>query len=468
VPAAALAAHRGDLAALTREVEGARSELAAHGLTIETPVATCDLASICVGGGAPTLARSLAEEARADAAVLGIPWSEARAALLSAAASEGGAGDPLLSAALEITEREGLDGLWTRRERDLGVPLLGRAIAKGLGPPGVAERLLGSCGPRAVARVLEGSGAGDRKLRLRLAEIAGWVAGIDMELVDRLLRDRDAAVRAGARATWTRVKARPRAEISILTLGGLEVRRDGVRVPEDAFARSKARALLACLVAAGRPVHRDALCDALWPDLSPRRAGAALRTTLVDLRRAVEPEVDAGSRDALVATEGDVIRLAFSDRDFLDVAELTRLAGPARGEAVEESIRRLLRANDLVRGPFLPEWPYEDWAEATRAEVDRVALTVLEELARALASSGHPDLAIPHLRRLVALEPEREGHHRALMDAYDATGERAMALRQYHACRVVLRRELGVEPSSATRAAFLRLLGEQPLVELAV
>jgi DNA-binding SARP family transcriptional activator len=61
--------------------------------------------------------------------------------------------------------------------------------------------------------------------------------------------------------------------------------------------------------------------------------------------------------------------------------------------------------------------------------------------------------------RLLALEPEREEWHRALMLAYRASGERALALRQFHACRSVLRRELGVEPSPETQELYRRVLG---------
>ena len=46
------------------------------------------------------------------------------------------------------------------------------------------------------------------------------------------------------------------------------------------------------------------------------------------------------------------------------------------------------------------------------------------------------------------------------MRAYAAAGERAMALRQYHLCRTVLRREQGVEPGPEIRALYLALLAE--------
>jgi class 3 adenylate cyclase len=86
---------------------------------------------------------------------------------------------------------------------------------------------------------------------------------------------------------------------------------------------------------------------------------------------------------------------------------------------------------------------------------------VAEALASALVETGEHEAAIARLRRLVALEPESERWHRLLMRAYAAAGERALALRQYHACRTILRREQGVEPGAETRALYRDLLMDE-------
>jgi DNA-binding SARP family transcriptional activator len=85
-------------------------------------------------------------------------------------------------------------------------------------------------------------------------------------------------------------------------------------------------------------------------------------------------------------------------------------------------------------------------------------LAVVEGLARALAAASDPQGAVTRYRRLLALEPEREGWHRSLMRVYAGAGERALALRQFHACRTVLRREQGIEPGPETQSLYLELL----------
>ena len=113
------------------------------------------------------------------------------------------------------------------------------------------------------------------------------------------------------------------------------------------------------------------------------------------------------------------------------------------------------------RGPFLAEWPYEDWAVARRDRAEEAFRLVLEELALALARAGRHRAAAERWRRLVSLDPEREGWHRGLMRSYAAADERALALRQFHACRAVLRRRQGIEPGAETRSLYAAILREE-------
>ena len=85
---------------------------------------------------------------------------------------------------------------------------------------------------------------------------------------------------------------------------------------------------------------------------------------------------------------------------------IVRLARPASGGPVLE---RMLGAETLWRGDFLPDFPYEPWAEDTRRDLDRERVSLLERLAAALAEMGRPAAAIERYRRLIETDPEREG-----------------------------------------------------------
>jgi len=60
--------------------------------------------------------------------------------------------------------------------------------------------------------------------------------------------------------------------------------------------------------------------------------------------------------------------------------------------------------------------------------------------------------AIAAAEALLTLDPLAEEVHRALMVIHHRDGRQALALRQYHRCRAILERELGVAPSPETEA----------------
>jgi DNA-binding SARP family transcriptional activator len=283
----------------------------------------------------------------------------------------------------------------------------------------------------------------------------------DPDVEERL---RGAAKRRPTRGVSEGAPERP--PLTIVALGGFLVRRGAEAVPVSAFGRERARAVLGVLVCAGGPVHREQLVDWLWPDLDLERGLRALHVTLHGLRRALEPELGRGfAGRSVIRSEGESYRLVLRDGDTIDVDEFLGLVEPLPGESDRQALKRLQKAERTYRGALYPEWPYADWAASRRREVEQAFAAVLGALADRHLAAGRHQEALLCLERLVALEPEREAGHRALMTAYGQAGEKALALRQYHACRATLRRELGVEASAETRALYQLILEDRPVPE---
>ncbi len=467
VPAALLAAERGDRARLRELVDEARAAMAVHGLSFEHGWMLCELTLAALRAGLSDLAGELADEAHGIATTAGQAWPRARAALLAAiAAGAGDRGDRCLAEAIELTERLGYEELWTRREREWAGRLLARALVAGIAPAATA-RLLAACGGEVVAECADLLSGADARLRAVVAEAAGDAAGVDAEVLARLALDRDAGVRDAARRSRVRAHARPRPRLRFASLGGFGVWRGDVAVAPSAFGRQRARALLAALLCAGRPVHREELLEWFWPDLPPTRGSRALHVTLHGLRRALGPELARPAESDVIVTAGDAYRAVLSEGDSWDAHELLEAGRTAvqLGDAPAR-LAALQAARSTYTGPLFPEWPYEEWAQARRAQVEQARMTVLELLAEELTAAGVEQAAIATYRELLDLQPEREGWHRGLMRAYVRCGERALALRQFHACRTVIREELGVEPGPRTRTLYHQILTEQPLEEL--
>ena len=458
VARAQLAAVRGDAGEVGRAVGSARDGLALHGHPYDAAMALADLALAADRAGLGDLARVQVADARAEAERARAPWAATRAEIVAAhVLGPGGEGDAALAEAVARSADPRMVALWARRERRLATELLPRALAGRAAPADLATRLASACGGEVLTACVEATAGARPEVRVALAEAAGTAVAADAAL-ERLVRDADPGVRRAARAARDRRRSRPRAGVRLVTLGGFAVHRDGRPLPDSAFGRQKARALLAMLACARGAVHREALVDGLWPDLSAKRGLAALNSTLYALRRGLEPELAAGDSSSLVVAEGPTYRLVLGEADSWDAADF--LARARAALAAPGDVDALLAAEAAWTGPFLPEWTFAPWTEPLRTELGEAHRAVLVGAAEALAAAGRAEEAISRYRLLLAMEPEREGWHRALMRVYARAGERGLALRQFEACRRALREGLGVEPSRETRDLHAELLRE--------
>jgi DNA-binding SARP family transcriptional activator/tetratricopeptide (TPR) repeat protein len=455
---ARLAAHRGDAGEVERQVRAARAGLAEHDYAHEEATVSVDLALAAWEVGLGDLARETAEGATAAARRARGSLTALRAAIACAVVSADEAEvDAHLERALRLTGRHGYQRVWSRRHRDVAAPLLIRALNRGLGPRGAAARVAVECGREVFAQCVEEVVAPAGRGELAAHAMEG--GDVEIASVGLLVRDDDPGVRAAAARSEKTILDRPRPPIRLAMLGGLAVWRGDAPVPGSAFVRRKARGLLAALASARGPVHRELLLEWFWPDLPPDRGLAALYVTLHDLRRALEPGLGRGTPSTLVVVDGEAYRFVLHDIDTWDVAHFLELSQWAAGEGRRGALEGLLAAESAYGGEFLPEWPYEDWAQPLRLEVDQARRQVLERLAVALVAADRPAEAVTRYKALLAMDGEYEAWHRGLMRAYAQSGEIALALRQYHACRARLRRGQGTEPGPETRALYSEILG---------
>ncbi len=130
--------------------------------------------------------------------------------------------------------------------------------------------------------------------------------------------------------------------------------------------------------------------------------------------------------------------------------------------AIEKStkgneIENLTKAVELYQDDLLPGL-YDDWLEPMRAEYRGRICETLRRLAELHEELKDYRSAIPFAERLLALDSVGEANHQLLIRLHAANRDRASALRAYHQCMRVLRREMGVPPGPATVELFERLL----------
>jgi DNA-binding SARP family transcriptional activator/Tfp pilus assembly protein PilF len=222
--------------------------------------------------------------------------------------------------------------------------------------------------------------------------------------------------------------------LHLKTFGGLSVDIDGIPGAGAAQQR-KTLGLLALLAAAGqRGISRDKLIASLWPETDGEHGRGLLKQACYALRRDLHtPDLFLGS-----------IQLHLN---------------PAVISSDVESFVAAVEANDpagavsCYTAPFLDGFylngggEFEDWAENERARLGSQYRDALEALSTEATTRGEHRAAVEYWRRLLELEPLSSHAALGLMTALDQAGERAEALRCGAAYGVLVRSELGAEPS---------------------
>jgi DNA-binding SARP family transcriptional activator len=230
--------------------------------------------------------------------------------------------------------------------------------------------------------------------------------------------------------------------ISIATLGSTVVELPSGSV-HDGWLDQRTGRLLKYLVAQrGRPVHAEAIAEALWPRARTDSTNT-VRHFIHALREKLEPSRDRYARSEFVLCRNGGYTLNL-ERIRIDAEEFESharagLAAHARGDKEGAAMSLTLAAN-LYRGDFLTEERYQDWAIAERERLLDLACQVLRALADAAPNSDHRAEYLEQLADLVPLDAEVQ---RELIEIWLVQGKRTRSLRRYRTLESRLMREFG-------------------------
>ncbi len=246
---------------------------------------------------------------------------------------------------------------------------------------------------------------------------------------------------------WSRTAPLPKLRIE--TFG-----RFGVQGPSGGidFRRSASKRILQILlIAEGQPVPEDRLIDASWPEADLDRGRRSLQTAVNDLRKDLDDCFTPRSHSYVLYEDG-CYSLSLPPGSVVDFWEFQRTASTwSRSEAKfgEFPADRLEEVVDwlaLARKEFLPEAAYEDFAEATRRQIESIREHLTLSVVGALRKTSRREAAISLLRNTIAAYPLWDDGVAALVETY-LSSERALAaglvLRDYEER---LLRETGLRP----------------------
>ena len=234
-------------------------------------------------------------------------------------------------------------------------------------------------------------------------------------------------------------------------LGPLEVDERSARLG------TRDRVVLAALAMhPGEVLSPDRLADAVWGDEPPASWAKNLQGCVSRLRKLLGPD--------LIETAGQGYRLRVP-ADTVDADEFSRAPDARELLTLHESERARYAATqalDLWRGRPLPE--LEGWepgaAEAHRLEELRPELEEL--VVEASLAAGHHAEVLAQAAAMVEAAPLRERRWALLAQAQYLAGRQTEALRTLRRVRVVLARDLGLDPGPDLVALEQAILRQDP------
>lgn len=241
------------------------------------------------------------------------------------------------------------------------------------------------------------------------------------------------------------------ARLNIYSLGTFRVELDGREV--RGFESDKVRLLFLYLAIESKNSHRrEKLATLFWPDRPEKDSLTNLRRALANLRKTIG---DRQAQPPFLSITRQTLQLHPQASVWLDAAELTAASNHKQADPQTLEAAAALFGGDLVeglntRGCLL----LDEWLLLQREHLARCLVSTLKNLVQFYSRRGQYDLAIPHARRRVELEPWQEQGHRELMRLLAHTGQRNAAMAQYQTCCQILEESLGVEPSEETSALY--------------
>lgn len=252
-------------------------------------------------------------------------------------------------------------------------------------------------------------------------------------------------------------------DVRFTVLGRVGMAVDGVEVR---VAGRRERSVLALLLAARRGVvTADRLIDDIWGAAPADSAPASLHVAVSRLRGLVEPDRAPRATPQLLVSSGTGYALLVApDRvDAEAFAGLVDAAHAAIGSGrPAEALDLCDHAERTWTGRPFGDEVESDLVDAERRRLEDLRLVGLELRAEAQLALGRHTLVTGELEGLVAAHPFRERlwQHYAL--ALYRSQRQADALDALRRARVLLREELGVDPSPELRRLEADLLAQAP------
>jgi two-component SAPR family response regulator len=296
---------------------------------------------------------------------------------------------------------------------------------------------------------------GDPPLVHMLRHAAPWLAGLraDAETDTLLKRVTQAEARLPALRKRLRrmLQAAPlqTSRLTIQALGKPQVRVNGKLVTLSQWQTLSVRDLFFFFLLSSRPVTKDEIGEAFWPEIDPAQLKLRFKNNLYRLRHTLGP-------DTILFDNNQYFFNRHLDYEY-DVEEFDSHFAQAKiAGQVEDKIVQLQAATKLWHSSYLQDVD-ATWVWPERQRLELAFLEALRQLAVLQRQTGDRESALQACQRALDVNSCLEDFHRLAMQLHADGGDRLGVIWQYQACRDALQTELDIVPSEETEALYKRL-----------
>jgi ATP/maltotriose-dependent transcriptional regulator MalT/DNA-binding SARP family transcriptional activator len=223
--------------------------------------------------------------------------------------------------------------------------------------------------------------------------------------------------------------------IQAFGLGQPRAQVGGHEVTDLEWRAEKSKEMFFFFLCNRRPLRKDEIVAALWPDLADEKTTSAFHSNMYRLRKALYQDVIAKDSGRYILDPRG--KFAFDVEEFQGALKNADEAPKGSPEA----IRFMEKALAVYKGQFAPDF-YSEWAETLRWQLEEQFMSLLGTLATAYSQQGEFKKAADLSQRIIELDEFNEAAWYRLMSSYIQSGQTEAAKYCYNRYVGIITKEM--------------------------
>lgn len=252
--------------------------------------------------------------------------------------------------------------------------------------------------------------------------------------------------------------------LKVFLFGAFRVSTGAAFIESEVWITQKTRSLFAFLASRlGEEVHEEKLIDLFWLE-GGRNPRHSLHNSVSTIRKLVIAHLGEQGRSIIINRQSTYClnaRLV----DFVDYTSFNdnyhQGMALLKESCHEEAIAALQKAEGLYTGDFL-ESSYDEWSDEVRIMTRNRYIELLFTLGKYFADKQKYEVGIEYFRKILTIDNIYEDAYWGIMVSSIGLKNENEAIRAYHQCMKVLKREMDLPPPSKLTELYLSLIDRKP------